>query len=866
MHCRFRGLIALPALLLLASPPLLHPVAGQKISPPSTRPKITLSSTTKLEVLTLGSPGKDFEEWGSSHTISSPGNLWFRWSTQDQGAGAARWEVTDKPIVPLATLAQQPKLLASGPLAQVPAAGKVSLFQIDFSKFAPATPPQGSQSHVYYVRVVPLDAQNKPVGMPSVSRKITYVAPAPGVKFLPGMGVELNGFADLHAHFMAHEAFGGSLMWGKPEGAHKDALGWCTENHGPAGISISPELGHLVGGYPEFNGWPRFTTIVHQQAHIDWIKRAHEAGLRLVSMLAVNNQLIPKRYGDVPGFKNKYPLDDKSAIDRQINAMKAMAARNSSWMEIALSSSDARRIIGQNKMAIVLGIEVDALGNWQLPKDLPAAPDAARQTIRAELQRLYNMGVRQITPIHLADNALGGCAVYHRLFDANNKYLTGQHYETEEGWSSGVRYNLAKDQGQTGFIGAIARFVAYGGVFDGLFQESEQWKGKQSHVNKKGLTANGRILLDEMTRLGMIIDVDHMSQKSTDETLGLMEAKDYPVISSHTWFRELAFTGSNETSNPHKLANESLKRADQVEKIRKLGGIVAPILNQGEIKSWGNGKVANDCAGSSKTWAQAYLYAVDKMGGRGVALGSDVNGLAGQPGPRFGTYAAFTALEDEVRKGSRRAQANAQTNGVAYKDTIKDYRAWRFESPGDLYNLEERLVWEAIAIYKSGTDPSKAEAPEIAPPQLPRLPWDNAKVVNFAKGFRAKQDSDLEGRINGVVPPLMHTYYQQRAAFLVKQGTGVSDNAHEETRRLHPIIKRIWARWEAMKGTQPKLMRSAAGRRDFDINIDGLAHYGLLADFIEDLKNVGLTQADLKPLFRSAEHYVQMWEKCESKK
>jgi hypothetical protein len=35
----------------------------------------------------------------------------------------------------------------------------------------------------------------------------------------------------------------------------------------------------------------------------------------------------------------------------------------------------------------------------------------------------------------------------------------------------------------------------------------------------------------------------------------------------------------------------------------------------------------------------------------------------------------------------------------------------------------------------------------------------------------------------------------------------------------------------------------------------------LLADFVQDLKNVGLTNRDLEPLFRSAEGYIRLWER-----
>src|SRR5262249_34116487 len=49
--------------------------------------------------------------------------------------------------------------------------------------------------------------------------------------------------------------------------------------------------------------------------------------------------------------------------------------------------------------------------------------------------------------------------------------------------------------------------------------------------------------------------------------------------------------------------------------------------------------VPNDCGTSSKTWAQAYLYAVDQMQGGpqggAVAVGSDVMGVIATAAPRF---------------------------------------------------------------------------------------------------------------------------------------------------------------------------------------------------------------------------------------
>ncbi len=51
------------------------------------------------------------------------------------------------------------------------------------------------------------------------------------------------------------------------------------------------------------------------------------------------------------------------------------------------------------------------------------------------------------------------------------------------------------------------------------------------HANVRSLNKYGVILLEEMMKRGMIIDVDHMSEKSTDAALDLVEKK--PISGHH---------------------------------------------------------------------------------------------------------------------------------------------------------------------------------------------------------------------------------------------------------------------------------------------------------------------------------------------
>ncbi|MBE3143666.1 MAG: membrane dipeptidase [Planctomycetes bacterium] len=751
----------------------------------------------------------------------------------------------------------------------------------------------------------------------SVSYKILEESPRVplgGDYWKADAGAPLWGFADLHAHLMAHLAFGGNAFWGLPYDPHHSiqegmqyALGSCEPIHGGL-ININAEIGHIPGGgWPDFVIWPRFTTLIHQQAYIDWVYRAYQGGLRLVTCLAVNNELLANK------SNSDSPLDDKSAIQIQVTGMKAMVnyvdaqagGPGQGWMQIAYSPEEARQIIQGNKLAVILGIEVDSLGNWRRLDDLDKMChgdlNQARQLIGLELDWLRGLGVRQITPIHLTNNAFGGTAIYLRFLETVNMFVTGERWTVEDAWDTGVRYRL--DQDGDDFVDNFERTAMLSGrriqrrlrrtLVDhipglrDLFEAVESPKIRGGHANTRGLNKYGVILLEEMMARGLIIDVDHMSEKATDTALAMAEQNNYPVICSHSWFRDLLYSGEIEfdsvkhepygTSDVHKVAHEAGKRGDQIERIGKLGGVVAPILFQGDIAGLKRcmpelaGKIPEPCASSSTSWAQAYLYAVAKTGGRGVAIGSDINGAADLPGPRFGTSAAYGTNNDVRRGKDRRGEIERQTNGVAYTETIRDARWHRFDSSGPGgYDQEECDVWQAITQYKAGFNPTIQEHPatDMPEPKIREtlevlhgghfLEW----VDNVTIGFWKADESALgDGEQIEKWPDEMRAaYYYRKGQSLEHPGWDKKDQV------LTQKIQNIWAQWEKMQGDNTPLVRSKAGlTRDFDINLDGMAHYGMLPDLLQDICNIGLTAADLAPLFRSAYDYVQMWDTCQQR-
>ena len=57
--------------------------------------------------------------------------------------------------------------------------------------------------------------------------------------------------------------------------------------------------------------------------------------------------------------------------------------------------------------------------------------------------------------------------------------------------------------------------------------------------------------------------------------------------------------------------------------------------------------------------------------------------------------------------------------------------------------------------------------------------------------------------------------------------------------------------------------RQQSGSRVYDVNTDGVDHYGLYPDWIEDLRTVGGEQI-VSDMANGAEAYLQMWARAEA--
>jgi hypothetical protein len=58
------------------------------------------------------------------------------------------------------------------------------------------------------------------------------------------------------------------------------------------------------------------------------------------------------------------------------------------------------------------------------------------------------------------------------------------------------------------------------------------------------------------------------------------------------------------------------------------------------------------------------------------------------------------------------------------------------------------------------------------------------------------------------------------------------------------------------------LNKQRSGERVFDVNVDGVAHYGMYPDFIEDLRHLAGDEI-VNDMANGSEAYLQMWERAE---
>ena len=129
-------------------------------------------------------------------------------------------------------------------------------------------------------------------------------------------------------------------------------------------------------------------------------------------------------------------------------------------------------------------------------------------------------------------------------------------------------------------------------------------------------------------------------------------------------------------------------------------------------------------------------------------------------------------------------------------------------------------------------------------------------------------------KLGGVISPstseaddFLEEYRDLRAAYKGRQYFGVGFGADQNGFATQPgprdpsIAPPVEYPFKSFDGSTT-VHAQRSGERVYDINRDGIAHYGLYADWLEDLRLVG-GKGVVRDMNRGAEAYLQMWERAE---
>lgn len=424
----------------------------------------------------------------------------------------------------------------------------------------------------------------------------------------------LPGFADLHVHQAASLAFSGGWYWGSHrEGDEAALLGPCTgDNHATlqflgqnTGVDyIDPHDG-FTHGHPTFEDWPHWKDIKHQQVALRWLQHAHENGLNLMVASVVNNQWLSAAAIASGRHDNRLSPSDMESVKRQILSLHELD-EVTPWYTIVRDPWEARRAIEAGQLAVVLAVEASDI--------LPPSDGPWIQ----QLHDLYDMGVRTVQIAHQSNNHFAGAAYHRDVFEVLS--MIKSWFEPD---------------------------VDYASDGDGVH-------------NPIGLTSQGEALLREMIRLGMLIDIAHLSLEAQRDVYDIVseEYDYYPLYNSHTRMDAILAPEVSDMLKEHVTTDETLAY------VRATGGMLAlrtgeePMLDYG-APQYGS-YVANDCDGSTRSFAQFYQYADDR--GVQLAFGSDFNGFITQMVPRFGPEACANAPDEATRQQQIAAQGQPDMN------------------------------------------------------------------------------------------------------------------------------------------------------------------------------------------------------------
>jgi hypothetical protein len=318
--------------------------------------------------------------------------------------------------------------------------------------------------------------------------------------------------------------------------------------------------------------------------------------------------------------------------------------------------------------------------------------------VRQEIRRLYDLGVRYAFPVHIIDNHFGGTAAYETEFALANRFQAGHWLELTCSGGEGITKRIKFDEAPIEQLNEILKLIpGIGG------QSMPNCAAGEGFKNTRGLTSLGRVVLDEMMSLGMLIDIDHMSQQTANDTLrhtadrsGATPVDQYPIVSGHNALR-VPYNAHSVSFNDHDSENQ--RTTDQYREIAARGGIAG--------------------VGFGKSNASTFIEEANSVASLGVPVnfGSDINGLVSMPHtPKCQTTPCiqYNSTFPQARMGEKVWDYNR--DGVAHIGLFPDFLKHVENLPGGpplvdkLYNGAEAFarMWEKAGQVSQKIRPSSS--------------------------------------------------------------------------------------------------------------------------------------------------------------
>ncbi len=495
----------------------------------------------------------------------------------------------------------------------------------------------------------------------------------------------IRGSIDPHTHITSYEFMGGTMVANYP--VHRygvtKALSDSSNIHGSWG-SLDL-IGNLMGfgdvnfrydtaGWPNFPFWPHHKSMSHSGYYYKWIERAFKGGQRMMVSHVVENEvlcnlqssILPQSWGGTNSCNTMDSVDLQiqrlHEIEDYIDAQEGGPGKG--FFRLVTSSAQARQVVANGQMAVIIAIEASETFNCGL-KDATCS----QAHIDAQLQKYYDKGVRAIFPIHRFDNQFGGARIENGLINAGNNIATDYYFSTEACDDATQGQMMQNDLGLMG----LETLLGISG--------NPEYDETVDQCNKRGLSELGVYLTNRMIDMKMIIEVDHMSQKTHEAVLKIAEERNYSgIVSGHSHMHGGAAGAVHENS----------------KRVARLGGIIAPY-------NWDAHSISNSISN--------YLDVVEETPYlAGVPFSTDMSGLGDQPGPRsdvttnplnYPFTTEFGLVVDQQKSGNRTFSLN--TDGMAHYGMIADHiQDIKEQTPSRIYesvmNSAEAYVqmWERV--------------------------------------------------------------------------------------------------------------------------------------------------------------------------